>query len=101
MSTGKARNPDDDARQAPRIEARDDAARLRYEARELADRLIARASRISALKQDGNAISFDDYELIKSRAMTLLGVALLDSPEAHLDYINRTIAGALSKHVRA
>lgn len=50
-------------------------------------------------ESEGQELSADEYEMIKSQAVALLCAELLDSPEAHLDYISRAVAGALSKDV--
>jgi hypothetical protein len=48
---------------------------------------------------DQDELSAEEYEMIKSQALALLHAELLDSPEAHLNYISSAVAGALSKHV--
>jgi hypothetical protein len=62
---------------------------------------------ISTGKTTGNEQSADvlssdeltgaDYELIKTEAIALICAKWLDSPQAHLDYVSRSVAGALSK----
>lgn len=61
------------------------------------DHLISRPE--SPPAPDEDELTDSDYELIKSRAIALICADLLDSPQAHLDYVNRAVAGALSKDV--
>lgn len=69
-------------------------ASIRHEAAQRVQNIFSQRKSVNE-----NAISSAEYELIKSQAIVLLSAELLDSPRAHLDYIRRTVAGALSEDV--
>jgi hypothetical protein len=52
----------------------------------------------SADVSSSDEFSDADYEQIKTGAIALICSEWLDSLQAHLDQISRSVAGALSKH---
>jgi len=58
-------------------------------------------SRSKQFESDEQELTDVELDLIKSAALRILSTKLLDAPEAHLGYINRVVAGALSNDVGA